>query len=272
MQKIISEILEKNECEIFGFCRFDDVLPLLEVRSKNRIPNGAKSVITILFPYFTSLPEKRNLSLYCIGKDYHTIISNKLNAIADKLSLAFPENAFEAFCDISPINEVKAAYLSGLGVLGRNNLLINEKYGSYVFIGEIVTDLEIKEVSSPLGFCITCGKCIIGCPSSALKFRDNGSTFSLDTTTCLSALTQKKGELTDNERALIREGGLVWGCDECSSVCPLNKSAAATPIKEFYESQMPVLTPDNIDECDDRAYGYKGKAILLRNLGIIEEK
>lgn len=272
MQSKISEILKKNSCEIFGFCRFDDVLPLLEVRSRSRIPENAKSVITILFPYFTEIPKERNLSLYCIGRDYHTIISNKLKELVDELALIFPENHFEPFCDISPINEVKAAYLSGLGMLGRNNLLINEKYGSHVFIGEIVTDLEIKEVGSPLGFCITCGKCIIGCPSSALKFRGSGETFSLDTELCLSALTQKKGELTDAERELIREGGLVWGCDQCSLVCPLNKSAAPTPIEEFYASPLSVLTEDNLDECKDRAYGYKGKAILLRNLGIIEEK
>ncbi len=268
----IKAILQDSKCEIFGFCRFDDLLPLLEVRCKQRVPKDAKSVITILFPYFTTLPEKRNLSLYCIGKDYHTIIINKLKSIADKLKAAFPLNCFEPFCDISPINEVKAAYLSGLGLLGRNNLLINQKYGSFVFIGEIITDLEIKEVGAPLGFCITCGKCIIGCPAAALKFAGSDKTFSLDTTACLSALTQKKGELTSEETALIYEGGLVWGCDECSVVCPLNKSAAATPIKEFYESQMPVLTRENIDECAERAYGYKGKNILLRNLSIIEEK
>lgn len=272
MKEKIAAILQKNECEIFGFCRFDDLLPLLEVRCKSRVPSGAKSVITVLFPYFTSIPKERNLSLYCIGKDYHTIILDKLKSIASELTAAFEKNTFEPFCDISPINEVKAAYLSGLGVLGRNNLLINQKYGSFVFVGEIITDLEIKEVGAPLGFCITCGKCIISCPSSSLKFSGNDKTFSLDTTSCLSSLTQKKGELTDEETALIYDGGLVWGCDECQLACPLNKSAAVTPIGNFHESQMPVLTRENIDGCADRAYGYKGKNILLRNLSIIEEK
>lgn len=267
----VRSVLDSLDFSIYGFCRFCDVLPLLNVKSRQRIPDNAKSIITFLFPYKVNCNQKRNLSLYCIGKDYHNIISNKLNKACESLKATFPQNNFEAFCDISPINEVKAAYLSGLGVLGKNGLIINKKYGSYCFIGEIVTDLELYEYSVPLGFCIGCNKCQNSCISGALK-DVKGKTFTLDLNLCVSAITQKKGELSQNEVSLVKKGGLVWGCDVCSDVCPMNKAAEQTNIKEFYSDLLFNLTEQNLNGISDRAYFYKGKNTLLRNLGIINPK
>jgi epoxyqueuosine reductase QueG len=252
--------------EIFGVCRFCDILPLLEVRSKNRLPQNACSVITFLFPYNIGYEGKRNLSLYCLGLDYHDIIVKRLKEAEDKLRSMFPENVFEGFCDISPIREVRAAYLSGLGVLGENGLIINQKYGSYCFIGEIVTDLEFESYSRPIGHCVSCGRCVNSCPGGAL------SKGGFDAALCLSCITQKKGELSEKEQEMIRNGSLVWGCDACSECCPMNTGAEKSNISEFYQNLLPVLDAENIKASRDRAYGYKGKSILLRNLGIIANK
>lgn len=269
MTSQIKEILLKTGCEFFGFCKFCDTLPILEVRSAERLPKNAKTVITLLFPYRAGGIEERNLSLYCIGNDYHDIIMKRLEEISNQLKSTFDGFNFEPFCDASPIREVQAAYLSGLGVMGKNNLLINSKYGSFVFIGEIVTDLELCEYSKPLGYCISCGKCIAACPTGALKPIRGRELFGLNTSLCLSALTQKKGELTEDEAQAIKDGGLVWGCDSCALICPLNKGAKFTEDGEFLQNLKPMLSAGDLSDYKQRAYGYKGLKILERNLGII---
>ncbi len=271
MKGKIAEIIEKHSIYEYGFCRFDALPAPFNTRNARNLPEKAKTVITFLFPYKTPAPKERNLSLYCIGLDYHTIIQDKLSAVCRELSEAFPQNSFVSFCDNSPIHETHAAYLSGLGYLGKNSLIISKKYGSFCFIGEIVTDLELPSYSAPLGSCIGCGECLKKCQGGALKHSD-GEVYLFDKQNCLSHITQKKGALTDAEAAAVKKGGLVWGCDVCSLVCPLNESAEDTYIEEFYLSPKPCLTEQNIDDIDERAYAYKGKEILLRNLGIISKE
>ncbi len=271
MKGKIAEIIEKHAIYEYGFCHFDALPAPFNTRNARLIPQNAKTVITFLFPYKTPVSRERNLSLYCIGLDYHNIITGRLSNICKDLQAFFPKNNFVHFCDNSPIHETHAAYLSGLGYLGKNSLIISKKYGSYCFIGEIVTDLELSSYSSPLGSCIGCGACLDACAGGALKISD-GEVYLLDKQNCLSHITQKKGTLTETEAALIKKGGLVWGCDICSLVCPMNKCAENTYIEEFYLSQMPTLSEQNINDIDSRAYAYKGKEILIRNIGIIDSK
>lgn len=264
MQIKLNEIL--SEYELFGFCKYSSLGKPFQNSAFKRLPLNPKTVITFLFPYKTKYDGECNLSKYCIGEDYHNIIINKLKVTCHKLKKLFPEHSFEPFSDISPINEVLAAYNSGLGFLGKNTLLINKKYGSYCFIGEIITTLEIDTPSVPLGSCLNCGLCEKNCPTLALK---GGF---LDSLLCLSAITQKKGELTKFEEEKIREGGLVWGCDKCSDICPMNKDAKNTDILEFTQNLVPFLDEKGVELSKGRAYGYKGKAILKRNLSIINSK
>lgn len=269
MRGKIEQILNDLELEIYGFCRFSEIGELLMTRNRSEIPESAATIITFLFPYRIPVNKKRNISLYAVGLDYHEIILKKLSEIKKKLSETFPSNNFAAFCDNSPIREARAAYLSGLGFLGQNSLIIHPKYGSYCFIGEIVCDLELKKYSEPLGYCKMCGKCISGCIGGALSVDGGEVKFSKEN--CLSFLTQKKGELTECEKEKIAKGGLVWGCDICSDICPMNKGADFSNIKDFYTATMPYLDKNNISLCGERAYGYKGEKILLRNLGILSQ-
>ncbi|MEE1280165.1 MAG: QueG-associated DUF1730 domain-containing protein, partial [Oscillospiraceae bacterium] len=143
MNKTIGKILEGCALEIYGFCRFSDIGELLPTRNRDKIPENAKTVISLLFPYRIEHKGRRNLSLYCTGRDYHDIVIKKLELASKKLKENFPNNCFAVFCDNSPIREVDAAYKSGLGFLGKNSLIIHPKFGSYCFIGEIVTDLKL---------------------------------------------------------------------------------------------------------------------------------
>ncbi len=248
---------------LWGICSFDKIKnSIIDCRAKSRLPDNAKSVIVACFPYL--LPEdsykNSNISKYAVVTDYHSVAISRLQSACDKLKELFPDEEFCCFADNSPVPEVLAACIAGLGVRGMNSLLITEKYGSYVFIGEIVTSLEIESKECEIKQCLNCRKCVEKCPAKALD--GNG----VNTEKCLSAITQKKGILSPEEEKLMLECGCVWGCDICQDICPMNKNAATTEIDEFLSSSVPVLTPQT--DISSRAYEWRGKKVIERNLSI----
>lgn len=224
-----------------------------------------KSVIVFLVPYYVG-EEKRNISKYAVSSDYHLF----MRGLFDSVCLVLSEKYGADFCgmaDSAPINEVKVAAYAGLGMLGDNGMLINEKYGSYVFIGALYTDAVFEYGDDKTSFCPHCGKCRESCPMK-------------DGWECLSAVTQKKGELTDDEISYIRRYGSAWGCDICADVCPFSqkavKNGAVTPIEFFYEDRTPYLTPGLLQSMTDeqfaeRAYAWRGKAVIERNLELLKK-
>ncbi len=251
---------------LWGICPFEEVKNnLIECRAKSRLPESAASVIVTCFPYLLddSEYENRNVSKYAVVTDYHEVAVSRLERAADKLRSIYPDNQFDVFADNSPIPEVKAACAAGLGVRGMNTLLITKKYGSYVFIGEIVTDLVIDCDKNEYTNCIGCKKCIDACPSKAISKTD------FDRETCLSAVTQRKGELTDKEKKLMKECGCVWGCDICQDVCPMNKNAAKTEIEEFLLFPVAHISADC--SLESRAYEWRGRKVIERNINICSE-
>ena len=218
------------------------------------------SVIMIAAPYRCAPYDYRNISIYAVPRDYHGFFRTLFESCVPELEKAHPGFRFAEFADHSPIAEVDAAQKAGLGVIGENNLLINPTYGSYIFLGEILTDLTPEKYSAPVeNRCLKCGKCRMSCPDP------NG---------CLSALTQKKGVLTPDEEEKIRKTGCAWGCDICQSVCPMNKSAKLSSVGYFKEGATPHITTDLIlgmsdKEFGERAYSWRGRECILRNLRII---
>ena len=268
VKEIASKILSGKEAFPFGICSFEQILPCLECRAKQRIPQDAASVLVCLFPYYTGEHKERNISRYAMVTDYHMIAGEYLNRFCKALQEVFPQNQFEPFTDNSPIREVSAAFHAGLGRRGKNALILHPKYGSYVFIGEVVTDLVLQP-DQPLnpGECIGCGKCQKVCPQGAL--RSDGS---VCLERCRSHITQKKGELTDWEIGQIQDGGLIWGCDICNDACPMNQEAKVlTPVPEFLESAVAVLDAQIAERLlKTRAYNYRGKKTILRNIQLLE--
>lgn len=268
VKEIASQILSGKEVFPFGICSFEQILPCLECRAKQRIPQDAASVLVCLFPYYTGEHKERNISRYAMVTDYHMIAGEYLNRFCKALQEVFPQNQFEPFTDNSPIREVSAAFHAGLGRRGKNGLILHPKYGSYVFIGEVVTDLVLQP-DQPLnpGECIGCRKCQKVCPQGALQ-----SDGSVCLERCRSHITQKKGELTDWEIGQIQDGGLIWGCDICNDVCPMNQEAKVlTPVPEFLESAVAVLDAQIAERLlKTRAYNYRGKKTILRNIQLLE--
>ncbi len=228
-----------------------------------------KSVIIYLLPYYTG--ECVNISRYAASLDYHLAISEVNERVGELLSELFPGCAYKGYGDHSPIDERRAALAAGLGMAGDNGLLINEKYGSYIFVGDIVTDIPPERLGavppSAPSHCLGCGACKRACPTGILRG---------ECESCLSAVTQRKGELNADEAELMRRYNTAWGCDMCQSACPHNSSPVPTPLEFFYRERIPELTEQVLSEMDKtalkkRAFGWRGRAVLERNLGILKK-
>ena len=263
----VSPVLDEAGLPLHGFCRFEEIRPyLLSCRAASRIPAAAFSVIIALFPYrFPDDGGPRNLSLYACVPDYHRVAGDVLRRAAGQLARCYPVFVFEPFIDNSPIPEVRAASLSGLGRIGDHGLLIHPRYGSYVFIGSIVTNAPWPVPAGSLSACPHCGACAAACPGHCL------SGTSPDKNRCLSSLTQKKGGLTPDEERLIRDNGLLWGCDTCQEACPLNADAICDPHPCFSEYR-PLAGRTDLENPDGKAYGWRGREVLRRNWAICRGK
>lgn len=246
-----------------GAVSFSSCEPLLSCRAAERIPPGARTVIVCLFPYLVPDQGPRNISRYAAGPDYHRVAGNMLAAACEALEREF-SHRFVPFVDNSPIREVDAALRAGMGVLGKNSLLIHPRYGSWVFLGTMVTDMALCYEETPKKACIGCGACVRACPAQCI----DGS--GVDERRCLSAITQKKGELTPEEAALVKKGGLLWGCDICQEVCPMNREALQTPVRAFWTDRKAYLRPEDLTRAVRlRAYGFRGPGPLRRNYALI---
>lgn len=229
-------------------------------------------VLVAAFPYFAG-DTPGNLSLYCRGEDYHRVLTRRLGAVCDALTLRHPGHTFVPGADSSPIPESAAARLAGVGITGRHGLRIVPPYGTYVFLGTILTDwrpdcpIDPGSPACPPG----CRACEEACPTGAL------TQAGCDLTRCLSELTQKKGDLTVQESFWLRRSPTVWGCDVCQRACPYNRKAAFSPLPEFRENLICSLSSADLEGLSNkafhrqyahRAFAWRGIAPLRRNLAL----
>lgn len=226
-----------------------------------------KTVLLFLMPYY-AFESSSNISRYAVPRDYHFFaeeLKNRAKTVFDC--------EFELCADTSPINEVEACVEAGLGVVGRNSLLINRRYGSWVFLGEFYfpfeendpffNGVEKREVAEKT--CIGCGECERVCKS----IRDG------DRSSCISFINQKK-KIDESEEKLIFESTYVWGCDECQRVCPMN-TGEETPIEFFFKNRISRLDKETLKdlietgEFSRRAYSWRGEGVISRNVEIFEK-
>ncbi|MBE6654006.1 MAG: epoxyqueuosine reductase [Ruminococcaceae bacterium] len=250
----------------FSVCRvFDEDI----ITRRGVAVSEIKSAILFLVPYYCRDEGEANVSVYARAHDYHLFFDALYTQLVPRLEKTYGAR-FWGFADKSAIGEVGAASLAGLGKIGDNGLIINEKYGSFVFIGELLSDAEPESFGCSAAaeykpsFCTHCGACRAACPMK----EGQG---------CLSFVTQKKGELTEEEKALILKYGFAWGCDICAAVCPFTKKAIAagntTPIEFFKNDRIAFLTSEMLDGMDKqtfrrRAFSWRGKKTIARNLEI----
>jgi len=264
-ENIIRQQAEKLGITDLGICAFDPVLAVLPSRKRSLIPEKAAAVIVCVFPYYFEDKTPRNISRYAAVEDYHLVAGQRLSLLCEQLRERFPQQEFISFCDASPMDEVECAVRAGLGVRGDHTLLIHKEFGSYLFLGTVITTLPLQAAPLPEKTeCEHCGLCRRACFSGAL----GGERF--DCERCLSHITQKKGILTEEEMQNIRRLGSIWGCDLCQEACPHNLGLRL-PDPWIFGEIIPYVDHSNVKELyRQRAFGFHGLSVLQRNLDLFQ--
>ncbi|WEV60252.1 tRNA epoxyqueuosine(34) reductase QueG [Streptococcaceae bacterium ESL0729] len=237
---------------------------------------GARTIISVALAYPNKLLEKPEKTNYRRGSfaraswgiDYHTIMQGKLDLLITGIKDLISGLDYKAFVDTGPLIDVAVAARAGLGFIGKNGLLVTREYGSYVYLGEIITDLELAP-DSPVDYgCGDCTRCLDFCPTKALL--GDGR---MNAQRCLSFQTQNKGILLEEYREKMKT--VIYGCDICQMVCPYNKG-----IDSHFHPQMegnpelvqPELLPfldltnkEFKEKFGTLAGSWRGRNVLQRN-------
>jgi len=229
------------------------------------MPEG-NTIISIVFPYLYNKDTPGNIyfSKYTQGMDYHNVLKIYLKKICCFIEsiggIAMP------FVDSNALPERYIAKLSGVGFIGKNQMLITKKYGSYVFLGEIITNLDLGTSPELEESCGECEACFKICPTSAIN-KDG-----CEPNKCLSFITQKKDL---EEEWLAKLQGRLFGCDSCQNICPKNSNIEFSKLPEFMPfpymespdlQELLTLSKNEFNEKYKKtSCGWRGKNVLQRN-------
>jgi epoxyqueuosine reductase len=241
-------------------------LRVISVRS-DYWPTKARDALAVL-----SDPESAYVSRYALGRDYHRLLRNRLQDLADAIEKRVGPFGHRVFVDTGPVMEKPLARNAGLGWIGKHTNLIHPKAGSFFFLGELYIALPLP-VDTPTGeHCGSCSACLPACPTGAIV-----GPYKLDARRCISYLTiELEGSIPEDLRALM--GNRIYGCDDCQLVCPWNKFARP-PASDVYEprhrldaSSLIELFAWTAEEFDERLRGSAIRRIghdrWLRNIAV----
>lgn len=248
-----------------------------------RLLAGARSVVVAALPYRVneaSLPYwppspssgRGRISRCSWGRDYHVVLHNRLHQLAALLASASGSPVdFHVQVDNGPLVERALAARAGLGFIGKNCSLIVPPYGSWVFLGLIVTTLEIQPGEEQAAGCGSCTRCLESCPTGALE-----APYRLRPSRCLSYVSQAGGDLPDEMQPLL--DNRLYGCDTCQEACPYNAITAFSPEQDFWPTDAghaPLLgevlqmqAADFQARWGKSALAWRGLNILARNAAI----
>jgi len=229
--------------------------------------DGARSVISLLYNYYTgrvsSDPEAPILSKYAYGKDYHFVMKDKMHLLFDFIKSLHPETEGRVFVDSAPVLDRAWAKKAGLGWIGKNSMLISRSAGSFVFIGEIILNLDLEYQQIPESdFCGSCNRCIEACPTQAIL-----DTRSIDSDLCISYQTiENKGDIPAALEG--RLSGRIFGCDICQDVCPWNRKAEKHQEAHFESpATMLDMTAEQWNELSKEQYNSLFKESAVQRAG-----
>ena len=172
-------------------------------------------------------PDQAVVAIYARGRDYHKVLRQRLQSLADVIEKKIGPFGYRVFVDSGPVMEVELANKSGLGWRGKHTLLLNREAGSMFFLGEILVDVPFPVDESITSHCGECSACINICPTQAIT-----APYQLDARRCISYLTiEHQGSIPLELRPLM--GNRVYGCDDCQLVCPWNKFAQLSSVPDF---------------------------------------
>ncbi len=268
----MKEYLEKRK-QNGDFCEFEDLDIEKRINATKLLPE-CKSIIAAIFPYANgfaninvkNIEEKGIISVSSFREDYHFVVRRKLKELVDLLQAECSFN-FKICVDTEPLIDREVCKKSRLGFIGKNNMLLNDSYGSFVFLGYILTDIEIDCENDELKSdpCGNCKICVNNCKSKAIvKHKD------FKVNNCISYLTQTKNYIPLELRKLM--GQQIYGCDTCQLNCPKNNKIlnedSFNNYDDLFVDLKQFITISN-SEFNAR-YGHmscawRGKNILKRN-------
>ena len=200
-----------------------------------KLVDGAKSVISLAFNYYTppkqTDPQAPKLSAYAYGRDYHKVVKQRLKPLVAFIQLRFGEVAIRAFVDSAPVMEKAWAQRAGVGWAGKNGNVIRQGTGSFFFLCELITDLELAPDAPAADHCGTCRRCIDACPTEAII-----QPYVVDGSKCISYFTIELKEAIPQEMK-GRFQNWVFGCDVCQQVCPWNRFSTPHNEADFTPKQ-----------------------------------
>jgi epoxyqueuosine reductase len=208
-------------------------------------------------------PEKAYISRYTLGRDYHKLIRKRLANLARRIETETACGNYRAFVDSAPVLERAIAERAGLGWIAKNTMLINDRAGSWFFLGEIYTDLPLPpDAPQSSKHCGSCTACLDICPTRAFV-----GPFELDARKCISYLTiEHKGSIDPLLRPLM--GNRVFGCDDCQLVCPWNKFAQHSDEDDFRpRHQLADVDLIELFNWDEPTYLAKTLGSAIRRIG-----
>lgn len=237
--------------------------------SPNTLWPEAKSAIVLGLSYAPdtdpmSLLDERsraNISVYARGADYHDVIKKRLKKIARAFADTFKADV-KVFVDTAPVMEKPLAQAAGLGWQGKHTNLVSRTQGSWLFLGVILTTLELEPNSAEIDHCGSCRNCLDACPTKAFP-----EPYRLDARRCISYLTiEHKGPIPHEFR--VPMGNRIYGCDDCLAVCPWNKFAQASREAAFATREAtnaPALA--DLAQLDDAAFREQFRGSPIKRIG-----
>ena len=233
---------------------------------------GTNSVISVRMDYLPERIEEAEailnqkdigyISRYALGRDYHKLMRNRLQKLVKAITAEIGNFGYRVFTDSAPVLEKALAEKAGIGWIGKHTNVIQEQTGSWFFLGEIYTDLPLKESTPATNHCGSCTKCIDICPTKAII-----GPYQLDARLCISYLTiELKESIPIELRSNI--GNRIYGCDDCQLVCPWNKFAQLTRESDF--SPRAALTNQKLLELfawDEQMFLKNTEGSSIRRIG-----
>lgn len=243
-----------------------------EMRTDPRILfPGARSVVVVALNYYTeaehaaSSPQTGKISRYAWGDDYHDVLSSRLKSLLSWIQEQIPEAQGKVCVDIQPMMDKAWAQRAGLGWIGKHTNLITPDYGSWVFLGELILDIELEfDTQLVEDHCGTCTLCIDACPTQAIT-----EPYVLDSNKCISYATIELREPKIPEEIGERLEGWLYGCDICQDVCPWNRFQQVTSESRFQPREGNVNAPlSELLDLNQDAYAerFRGSAMKRAKL------
>lgn len=198
-----------------------------------------RSVLCFADPYYPESlpsrpPQSRPIAKYAMGRDYHKVLKKRLGRIVEDIEKKYPGSQNRICVDSAPIMEHYWAKQSGIGFLGKNSLLISKNAGSYVYLGEILSSVELEADSPSYSQCAECRRCMDACPTQAIVQEGQ-----IDARKCLSYHTiEKKSDYSPIEKDWLQSENTIFGCDICQDVCPFNQRLRQFKVDEYQEKHM----------------------------------